>query len=72
MEKQIFPTIKINLEGCISCGVCFEICPTDVFRMDSGNKPKPYVQYPSDCQACFLCEFDCPAKVIKVEVHRFL
>jgi L-aspartate semialdehyde sulfurtransferase ferredoxin len=68
--KPTGPEIQIFREACISCGACDQACPTDVFRLDTENKP--YVAYGEDCQACFLCEFACPTDAIRVVTHRWL
>jgi len=57
--------VRIDEAVCTGCGACVDSCPTDVIRMDSGNK-KAHVAYPDDCQVCFLCEFDCPVDAILV------
>lgn len=52
--------------SCTGCGVCVEICPTDVLRLVEG---KAFPAYESDCQACFLCAIDCPYEAIAVKVQ---
>lgn len=37
--------IQINMESCIGCEACVELCPTDVFRFETSTK-KPFVKYP--------------------------
>jgi NAD-dependent dihydropyrimidine dehydrogenase PreA subunit len=59
------PTIDVNRAACTACGVCIEICPTDVLAADP-DTGKPWAAYREDCQVCFLCEIDCPAEAIRV------
>jgi NAD-dependent dihydropyrimidine dehydrogenase PreA subunit len=58
------PQIEINKAACTGCDVCVEICPTDVLRLDS--QKKAFAAYEQDCQACFLCEWDCAFEAIRV------
>ncbi len=50
---------------CDGCGICFDICPCDVFRIEpeSGHA---WIAYRDDCQTCFLCELDCKPHAIFV------
>lgn len=52
--------------GCTGCGVCVEVCPTDVLRLVDGVA---VVAYEKDCQACFLCVIDCSFRAISVKVQ---
>lgn len=64
-----YPTIEIYKTVCIRCGACDPACPEDVFRI--GTDGYPFAKYPDDCQACFLCEWDCPVNAIKISVHKW-
>ncbi|WP_227765642.1 4Fe-4S dicluster domain-containing protein [Zhaonella formicivorans] len=55
---------KVN-EQCNGCGLCVEICPMDVLRMNDDNKP--YMKY-DECWYCDACEKDCPMQAITVEI----
>jgi NAD-dependent dihydropyrimidine dehydrogenase PreA subunit len=54
---------KIEESLCTGCGICFENCPFDVFRMDE-EREKAFIKYLSDCTSCFLCEIECPEDAI--------
>ena len=56
---------SLSKDKCIGCGKCVEICPMDVFRMDTRDG-KSVIMYRDDCQTCFQCELECPAQAIKV------
>ena len=60
---------KIDYDLCTECGICAEICPMDVLRIDEETN-KPFIAYLRDCQSCFLCEMDCPAEAIYVTPER--
>lgn len=46
---------------CIQCGLCENVCQTDVFRRKDG---KVYIMYPGDCVNCMDCFFICPTEAI--------
>jgi MinD superfamily P-loop ATPase len=50
-------------EGCTLCGVCVNVCPTDVLSI-RGNELK---LVPALCIACGVCAEKCPEKVITVD-----
>lgn len=54
---------KIDYGLCNGCGLCFDHCPMDVFRMDK-NAGKAFIKYIRDCQSCFLCVRECPQGAI--------
>ena len=39
--------------------------------MRIGADGYPFAKYTEDCQACFLCEWDCPVNAIKISVHKW-
>ncbi|NLM49658.1 MAG: ferredoxin [Clostridiaceae bacterium] len=59
---------KIDRDGCISCGLCPEICP-DVFRMADDGKAEVYVdEVPEDAEdEAVEAQESCPVSVISVE-----
>lgn len=55
----------INVETCIACGKCADICCMDVF----GPTPQgeiPTVIYPEECWHCRACAMDCPTGSIQL------
>ena len=63
------PIEKINYELCDGCGICVNICPMDVLRMDEEGK-KAVIQYPEDCMLCEFCVLDCPTDAITVTPEK--
>jgi NAD-dependent dihydropyrimidine dehydrogenase PreA subunit len=57
--------IEINPRACNGCGICAEICPCDVFRLQEGSKVSEAI-YVADCWYCGSCERDCPTGAITV------
>lgn len=61
--------VRIEQGKCTGCGICEEVCPLDVIRLD-GQLKKAYIRYPRDCQSCFVCELECPAGAVTVDPLR--
>ncbi len=49
---------------CISCNLCVQVCPTNVF--DSVPDQAPIIARKEDCQTCFMCEAYCPVDALYV------
>ncbi len=56
---------RIDPELCNGCGICVNICPMDVLRMDEESK-KAVIKYPEDCMLCEFCVLDCPENAISI------
>ena len=57
----------IDKEKCNACGVCADICPTDVFRA-AGRKEIPEIKYPEECWHCNACVLDCKRSAITLRI----
>lgn len=59
---------SIDRDGCISCGLCEQICP-EVFRMaDDGLAEVIVDEIPEEAEDCAIeAEESCPVSVITVE-----
>jgi len=60
---------RIDPELCNGCGICVNICPMDVLRMDNKSK-KAVIQYPEDCMLCEFCVLDCPENAISISPEK--
>lgn len=63
---------KIDLDKCISCGMCSKVCPEGAITMVKNNKYKslkPKVDY-DFCKGCGICATECPVKAIKMELEN--
>jgi NAD-dependent dihydropyrimidine dehydrogenase PreA subunit len=58
--------ISVDEKACVSCSLCAEICPTDVFVWDE-EKGVPEVAKPGECFGCLSCSEICPPHCI---THR--
>jgi adenylylsulfate reductase, subunit B len=57
----------IDNDKCKPCGICADICPTDVFFR--GNiKEVPLIRYPDECWHCNSCVLDCPQQAIRLRI----
>lgn len=57
-------TLKYNPELCIGCGVCYDVCPHNVFAMN-GRLAK--IVHAGACMECGACQLNCPTDAIKVD-----
>jgi NAD-dependent dihydropyrimidine dehydrogenase PreA subunit len=57
--------VRVDEKKCNGCGVCEEVCPGDVIRMNEKRKT-PYDRYPDDCWYCGCCAEECPNNAIEV------
>lgn len=57
---------NIDLAKCTGCGICVELCITDVLRLDK-ESGKAFIAYPDDCQVCYQCELECPEGAVEVD-----
>lgn len=51
----------IDKDKCNGCGICFNVCPEDVF-FGTKRKAVPVVTYPEECWHCGSCTIDCPVE----------
>jgi NAD-dependent dihydropyrimidine dehydrogenase PreA subunit len=58
-------TIKIDMDKCNGCKLCYKACFVDVIRWD-GTAKKPIAKYREECAACNWCELSCPVNAIEV------
>lgn len=65
------PKVKVDWEKCNGDGVCVEVCPVEVFELQSlSDFPDTEKSVPvreDECILCMACEASCPTEAIKVE-----
>jgi len=65
MEYKVTePSLKINEEKCIGCGLCHTVCPHRVIALE-GKKAK--VREKHKCMECGACSSNCPTNAIEVK-----
>ena len=57
--------IGLNCEDCSGCGICEDICPVGVYKMDKDNEIS-MMAHPSRCTACTACVVQCPTAAISL------
>lgn len=60
--------VLVDLEKCIGCGVCVNVCPLDVYRLGPDGKADPYQA--GKCEGCMGCTEVCPEVCITVQNIR--
>jgi NAD-dependent dihydropyrimidine dehydrogenase PreA subunit len=56
-------SLKLDASACTGCGVCVEVCPHDVFRVENGKAEIIRREY---CMECGACARNCAFSVITV------
>ena len=56
--------IKIDLDACSGCGICYEVCPSCCFGEPVEGKAVIIEANRIDCQGCRGCEAQCPEEAI--------
>ena len=62
--------IRYDLDSCIGCRQCINVCPMDVFRYNYEHK-KSVIAYPEDCITCGQCYIYCPGKSLALSNEAF-
>ena len=56
--------LELDVETCIGCGMCVEVCPQAVFSLDES---KAQIVDRDACMECGACARNCPVEAIRVE-----
>lgn len=57
-------TLQMNAEKCKGCGMCLEVCPHNVFKM---NGKTAVIVHRDACMECGACSRNCPAGAVYVQ-----
>ncbi len=57
-------TLKLDEEKCTGCGMCLEVCPHRVLRM---NRTHVEIENRDACMECGACSRNCPFEAISVQ-----
>ncbi|MCL6591118.1 MAG: 4Fe-4S binding protein [Firmicutes bacterium] len=56
-------TLNLDEAKCAGCGMCLEVCPHQVFKMESA---KAQILDRDNCMECGACARNCPSEAISV------
>lgn len=63
----------VDKELCTGCGICYEICPQDVFGFEGSPEVLcPEVLYQDECWYCGACVVDCAFEAIHLKLPLYL
>ncbi len=57
-------TLQLDENKCTGCGMCLEVCPHEVFKMNSSHV---IIRNRDACMECGACSLNCPAVAIAVQ-----
>ena len=57
-------TLKLDQQKCTGCGMCLEVCPHEVFKM---NTKHVEIRDRDACMECGACSRNCPFEAISVQ-----
>lgn len=66
-QRYLYPTLKIDYNKCIKCGICSNVCPVQRIKISENG---PY--FPKDsphCIHCTSCMLHCPVEAIFSNVN---
>jgi NAD-dependent dihydropyrimidine dehydrogenase PreA subunit len=56
-------TLTLDIDRCIGCGQCINVCPHQVFAMDGD---KAGILSRDNCMECGACAINCPVAALAV------
>lgn len=62
--------VRIDLNKCIGCENCVNICPMDVFYYDE-TAHKSVLAYPENCQSCGQCYVNCKGHCLGISNETY-
>ncbi|MCK5736503.1 MAG: 4Fe-4S dicluster domain-containing protein, partial [Spirochaetaceae bacterium] len=63
-SRKALYSLKINEEGCIECGKCQEVCPSEsILTLENGKRKN----LSNECLHCVKCINVCPVSVCNYE-----
>ena len=60
---------RFDLNRCIGCMNCVNVCPMDVFRFDY-DAMKSIIAYPENCQGCGQCYVGCMGRSLELSWYE--
>jgi 2-oxoglutarate ferredoxin oxidoreductase subunit delta len=63
-KRRVASELVVDLDLCKACGICYALCPRDVF--DADERGYPVVARLEACSVCRSCEYHCPDFAISI------
>ena len=71
VKRSQWPVPQIIAKGCVSCGVCLEVCPTSVLDWvmleEYPMHPIANLRDAPGCIGCSFCAIACPVETIVMQ-----
>ncbi|MGA4506973.1 4Fe-4S dicluster domain-containing protein [Propionibacteriaceae bacterium G1746] len=64
LSRQASPATRLEVSGCIACGVCVRACPHDALELRTASGTSTLVQHPDRCQGDLACVTHCPSDAV--------
>lgn len=61
---------RYDLNACIGCRNCVNVCPMDVMKFDE-EANKSVIAYPENCQSCGQCYINCLGRSLDIVDSMF-
>ncbi|QCX33523.1 DUF362 domain-containing protein [Caloramator sp. E03] len=70
LRNYIVPKPYIDINKCVKCGVCINICPVEpkAVNWDKNDRKKAPVHNYKKCIRCYCCQELCPESAISIKV----
>ena len=62
--------VRLDLNKCIGCRNCVDICPMDVFYFNE-EAHKSVLAYPENCQSCGQCYLNCKGRSLGISNEMY-
>ncbi|GHU88334.1 NADH-quinone oxidoreductase subunit I 1 [Clostridia bacterium] len=63
-DELVRGRVEIEVEKCVFCGLCYNVCPTNAITLDKPGKVWTIRRF--DCIACGYCVEKCPKKCLRM------
>ena len=57
-------TVKVDAAKCTGCGLCAQVCPSELFKIEGGKSR--FADEGGYCRKCRACEVNCPKGAVTV------